>query len=171
VSLQRFQVAVRTARTVRSHEVHGLVKVAASRLGLCRLYLSRLRRIRSRSLNFPAPSSVLPVTWWTLEGFRFLRRCRFDVSIVSSNRPSKLRSSPEHVSCPRSGSSDLLSWASFMPFHRLLSGVHSCVGVSTFTSVPEIPRRTSCSNLVVFHHFAGFLRLSICRFVAPCCRS
>jgi hypothetical protein len=24
---------------------------------------------------------------------------------------------------------------------------------------------------VVFHHFAGFLRLSICRFVAPCCRS
>jgi len=79
---------------------------------------SRQRVFRSRSLNFPAPSSALPVTWRTLEGFR---RPRLG--------PLQLRSTSELLPTLRSGLPTFLSWDSL--------GFRYLPGIAAGSSVPD----------------------------------
>lgn len=104
-----------------SRVVHGLFKVVASEPFFAE-DSSRQRVFRSRSLNFPAPSSALPVTWRVLEGFR---RPRLG--------PLQLRSTSELLPTLRSGLPTFLSWDSL--------GFRYLPSISAGSSVPD-PCRT-----------------------------
>lgn len=67
------------------------------------------------------------------------------------------------VSCP--------DGAPFTPPPTWPRSVHSRGTMTRLASATELPGSFACSDLVVLHHLAGFLRSEVCRLVASCCRS